>query len=95
MTDDVQSYNIQAEIGQQAEMFWDSDIGKYVLDRAKKETDAAVVKYKDVDPEDAKAVRKLQNEVDRPARAITWLRDAIIEGQGALHVIQTILTPSD
>ena len=88
MDDDLRILRAEYEIGQAADAFWHSELGKYILGCAEQDTDAAMAKYKDVDPEDAKSIRELQNEVDGPARALNWLNGAIIRGRESLHNLE-------
>lgn len=95
MDDLIHTYFAQYELGQEADVFWQSELGKYALGCAKQDTDVALAKLKDVDPNDSKLIRELQNDVDRPARALGWLNDAIIKGREALHSLDELATPSE
>ncbi|HXK61222.1 MAG TPA: hypothetical protein PLP42_15145 [Acidobacteriota bacterium] len=71
------------DFGMEVEAFLQSDIGRYLVKRAESEVDSAVETLKEVDPEDAKSVRGLQNTI-RVAESIQyWLADAIQSGMNA------------
>ena len=64
-------------IGLDAERFLRSDLGGFVLDRLIEQRKAAMALLEDVDPDDAKAVRKIQNEAYLPQMILQTINDAI------------------
>ena len=71
------------DLGFQAEAFLQSDIGRYLVQRAEAQVDAAVEALKQEDPEDAKAIRALQNTIAVAESVQYWLADAIQQGENA------------
>ncbi len=82
MTDDPTDNPLlrTAVFGKQVEQFLDSDIGVYLLQCAKTQSDEAVERLKDVDPQDWKAVMGLQWRIHEAEHIIQWLGDAIRAG---------------
>jgi len=54
----------------------------WILRRSKAEAAEALVQLIDVDPTDANAVRKLQNDVRRYADLVRFMSETIISGRG-------------
>jgi fumarate hydratase class II len=74
-----------AELGDEAKRFLESDLGRCILGIAKQEAELANDKYKAVDPEDAKAIRAIQNEVWRAESFEQWLLELFSRGENALQ----------
>jgi ABC-type Zn2+ transport system substrate-binding protein/surface adhesin len=74
----------QALIGDEAKKFLESDFGKCLIGMANQEADAALQQLADVDPDDAKAVRKLQNRVWLGRQFEAFVQELITEGNNAL-----------
>lgn len=72
----------------EAEQFLGSNLGRYIVERAESERDAAVAGLKEADPENAKLIRELQNRVWRAEEVQFWLADLINDGRNAMHEIQ-------
>lgn len=70
------------------EDFLDGVIGSHLLRKAREQSQSAVDRLKTADPEDAKAIRALQNQVMVADSILGWLGDAIHEGQGALEALK-------
>jgi hypothetical protein len=70
------------------EEFLSGPIGGYLVGKARDQSQQAVDRLKTVDPEDAKSVRALQNQVMVADSILGWLGDAIHEGQGALEALK-------
>lgn len=56
--------------------------------KAREQSQTAIDQLKTVDPEDAKAVRALQNQVMLADSIAGWLGDVIHEGQAALEALK-------
>lgn len=80
----------QAEIllGDDAEKFFQSDIGKYIIGRAGQEVDEATEGLKKVDPEDTQKIRELQFKVQVAESVPCWLQELIIAGKQAMEILQ-------
>jgi len=69
--------------GLDVQQFMDTRIGKYLQDRANSDIETALEALKTVDPEDPKAIRKLQNDVAVASNVLDWLGQAVTEGEQA------------
>jgi len=65
------------------EAFLDSKPGRYLCERSEQKRTEALEKLKDVDAEDAKAIRALQMEIAVCDTWQEWLGEAITEGRHA------------
>jgi hypothetical protein len=74
--------------GRQVEQFFETDIGDYILQRAQKEIDEAVFKLKKVNPRDAELIQTYQNDIRVCESIISWLADAIAQGQAAVETLK-------
>ena len=72
-----------AATGEAAKMFLRSDLGGYLIDRATEEIEDATADLIDVAPSDALAIAALQTRIKVARQAITWLSEAIQEGDNA------------
>lgn len=83
--------NLEAAVfGREVEHFLTGAIGSYLVKRAQNEIDAALNGLREVDPEDAKAVRALQNEAKVAQLVIDWLAEVIRRGQIATQVLEDV-----
>ena len=76
----------EAEIGDEARRFVESDLGKCVLGMAEQEAVMAQEKLSDIDPTKIEEVRKLQNVVWRARQFEDWLTELISRGENAMEV---------
>ena len=67
--------------GMDVKVFIASQVGRYLLDKANKDRDAAMEELANVDAEDAKAIRALQNRVKCTENFLMWLGEAVTEGE--------------
>jgi hypothetical protein len=81
----------RAVFGKQVENFWASDVGRYLQTKAQERYNAAIDQLRDVDPEDAKEIRRIQNEIKFSECFVGWLNEALREGLEA----RTELTERD
>lgn len=58
------------------------------MHKAREQSQLAIDQLKTVDPEDAKAIRALQNKVTVAESILGWLGDVIHEGQVALEALK-------
>jgi hypothetical protein len=77
-----------ATFGRQVEDFISGPIGAHLVHKAREQSQSAIDQLKTVDPEDAKAVRALQNKVLVAESILGWLGEAIHEGQVALEALK-------
>lgn len=72
-----------AGFGMDVEKFMRSELGRYLQRRAQDDISRAQDALLTVDPEDAKAVRALQNEAAVAERVLSWLGEAVTQGEQA------------
>ena len=68
------------ENGEDAKKFLASRFGQYLLGQADLEAEKARHAFEDVDPEDTKAIRQLQNIINRQKDLEQWINSAIEQG---------------
>lgn len=64
-------------IGLDAERFLRTELGGFLVDRLIEQRRVAIALLEEVDPDDAKAVRKIQNEAYLPQMILQTITDAI------------------
>lgn len=72
-------------MGHQAELFFQSELGRYIEEMAQQEVENASDKLAVVDPTDVEEIRKLQNTIAKFVSFKQWLINAIAEGDAAYH----------
>lgn len=86
---DPDSYLVRwATFGKQVEHFLQTDIGSYMVKRAKEESEEALEELKAVDPFDGPKVAACQMKVKVADAVITWLGDAIAAGESAIEQLK-------
>lgn len=73
----------QIAFGLDVQAFMQSDMGKYLTDRANNDREAALEALKSADAEDPKAIRKLQNNAICAENFLLWMGEAVAEGMNA------------
>ena len=76
----------QAEIGEQAKKFVESDLGQCLIGMAQQEIQVAKDALAETDPDDSKAIRKLQNDIKVAAYFEQWLAELISNGNNAMQI---------
>lgn len=76
----------EAEIGDEARRFVESDLGKTLLGMADQEIKAAQADLETVDPSDTEKIRALQNKAAVARHFEEWLVELIDRGSNALEV---------
>lgn len=77
-----------AVFGKVVENFLSSDIGSYLLERAKEEEQEAVEALARVSPWRRRRIQQLQNQIWRAQQFQVWLADAIVTGQQATNLLE-------
>lgn len=91
MTEAQQLTNTIA-LGFDVEAFLSSSVGRYIKQQAENDrTDALEALGTEVDPEDGKSVRALQNKVAVADSIMQWLADAIQDGRAAAQQYQDLI----
>ncbi len=92
MTPEVQALQQDEAIGIEVERFLQGPAGRRLIERFEQERAAALEALADVDPEDAKAVRRLQNEVAVVDRVQQRLADMLAEARAAIDRLDQLDT---
>lgn len=77
-----------AQLGDEVDTFLRSNIGKYLLERANEQKQAALEGLVRVNPADAEEIRKLQTEIEVATAAIRWLVEQYRAGRQALRNLE-------
>lgn len=85
MTDQLK----EAQLGIEAEQFKSTDLGRYLLARAQDDIVVAFKEWQDADPEDAKAIRAIQNKAQVAESFLNWIDEAIFNGKYAEDEIRS------
>jgi len=87
---DVETRELYAEavLGGDAHDFFGSELGQYVLERSKEESDKALEELKHVDASEPKNVIELQIKVLIAEKAVKWLNDIMIAGRQAMDILE-------
>lgn len=75
----------RAAIGEAAKQFLRSGLGKHLTERATQEVDEALAELVEVSPTRNDQIGELQNQIKVASKAITWLAEAISEGDNAMN----------
>lgn len=78
----------EAELGEQAEAFMESDLGRYFVGCCDQEIESAQERLKVADPENARVIRQLQNDIWRAESAKRWFAELIAAGKTAIEVLR-------
>ena len=92
MTPEAQALQQDEAIGIEVERFLQGPAGRRLIERFEQERAAALEALADVDPEDAKAVRRLQNEVAVVDRVQQRLADMLAEARAAIDRLDQLDT---
>jgi hypothetical protein len=76
----------EAEIGDAAKQFIESELGKTLLGMAQQELLLAQEELEKVDPTDTKKITALQNQAKTARNFESWLGELVIKGQNAINV---------
>jgi len=83
MSTEARDLTTAIDFGFEVEAFLQSRLGKHLIQRAETEIDDNVEALKKADPEDAKAIRTLQNAIYRAEAIQYWMAEAIQAGEMA------------
>ena len=91
MNEEIESKELllhRAAFGKQVEQFLNTDIGKYLMNRATDEVIDAFSEFKKCDARDGKTIEKVQNKIYRAESFKQWLTDAVLDGVTAYNIIE-------
>ena len=79
----------QAIFGEEVRIFMEQDrIGRYLVQRAADEVQEALLEFKDVDSEDAKKIREIQNRIKIAESVVGWLAGVVDDGLRARQILE-------
>ena len=78
----------EAELGEEARRFLESDLGKCLLGMAQQEIALAQEALERVDPSKTEEVRKLQNQAQLGRQFEKWLAELVDRGDAAIKVFK-------
>ena len=76
------------ELGEEARNFLDSHLGKEIMDRATKRYEDNLILLSKADPNDPKAIMKIQNQIQLFEQFDEWLREIVDTGNAALEAFK-------
>lgn len=82
-TKDVATIRAEIAFGFDVEAFMKTDIGRYLTARANDEIEKALDALAEVNPEDPKAIRAIQNDLKCAQRFLSWMGEAVSVGENA------------
>lgn len=88
MTEDIETLEAEAIIGDEADRFLRSDLGKTLIGLARQEAQDAMLELKKADPKDSEAIRSLQSRIWRAESFEEWLTSLAHSGEIALKTIE-------
>lgn len=80
---DIEQMRAEVAFGLDVQQFMTTSMGKYLTQRAQIEIDDAKDGLVDVDPEDHRAVRELQNKAKVASMFLEWMGEAVTTGEMA------------
>ena len=83
---ELDELSAEAEIGDQAKIFMDSELGRTLLGIAEQESETARRALGRVDPDNKKEIVRLQNEIALGERFPQWLNELFEKGNNALEI---------
>lgn len=76
----------EAEVGEEAKRFLDSDLGKAVMGIAAQNVELARIALGEIDPDDKKLILTLQNEIKNGLRFKQYVVDLFQSGEQAKEI---------
>ena len=85
---DRSTHEAVALIGDEAERFLKTDLGRTMLGLAQQEAELAYDALKSVSASDTEKIRELQAKIWRAETFETWLRELISDAEQSLRILQ-------
>lgn len=80
---DLDGLRAKETLGEKVVAFLQSDVGRYLTERAATEERDALEKLATVEPTDSKLIREIQNEAWRANSFVGWLQEAVNDAVSA------------
>lgn len=68
-------------LGEQANKFFNSDLGQFIIAKSLGEVSEATALLRNVEPEDSKSIRNLQENIAVAELGLTWINEAFNLGE--------------
>lgn len=78
----------RAVFGEQVQEFMNTEVGRYIIERAQNQVLEALLKLKTCDPENPGLIREYQGQIEVAESIPQWLGDAVKDGLTALRIIE-------
>ena len=88
--DDEETLYAECILGKDAEDFFKSDIGRYVLARSNEKIEEAMGQLKITPADQTAEIRDLQLTIGKAEGAVKWLNEQIVAGIQALQQLENI-----
>lgn len=85
---DVDALRAEAILGQDAEEFIESELGRYIIGRVDQEREEAVQKLCTTSVWRRNRIRELQNQIWRCDTFKSWLADMVVRGKSAIDLLE-------
>lgn len=79
----------EAILGKDAEEFLNTELGRYIIERAEAEEKEAIEELTNVWPWNRRKIQRLQNQIWRVRSLKGWFADLIVSGRQALQTLDT------
>lgn len=89
MTHDDALFYAEIKLGDKAKVLLGGELGEYIQGCSRQEVREAWEGLENCDPEDAKAIRKYQDQARQARMAISWLEEIIIKRDVNLNLIES------
>ena len=83
---ELDELSAEAEIGDAAKVFMESELGRMLLGMAEQEGEVARLALETVDPDNKKEITRLQNQAALGRMFKVWLEELIDRGNVALEI---------
>jgi len=85
---EVRLWLAEVDLGDEAERFMESKVGRYIVGRAQQVAQQAYEQLRDTDPADTAAIRRLQDTIRWGESIGGWIEELILGGKNAQEQIQ-------
>jgi len=86
--EEVRLWIAEVDMGEEAERFLESKIGRYMVGRARQVAQRAYEQLRDTDPAATTAIRRLQDTIRWGESIGAWIEELILSGKNAGEQIQ-------
>jgi hypothetical protein len=87
MNEQLRQLHTLTHLGEAATAFLQSDLGRYLQERAEAEMNDALLELMATDPTASEVLRQIQSDYAIASAALSWLTEAIDDGHSALQAL--------